>query len=83
MNQVVLFISNDGYLGRTFECCGDDDIRLAINLICDDLGLDYLSNKQVGEAIEYCEYDISRNCNCCGESMEGGRILIGGLESVS
>ena len=73
---VVLYMSNEGYLGCTFECYSHDDIHLAINKICDDLGIDYLTDEQVGEAIEYCEYDISRDCHYCGETKESGRILI-------
>ncbi len=82
MNTVVLFIDDNGCLGGTYECCTEDDQRLAYNLICNDLSIEP-EDKDFEHLLACCELFISRDCGECGSSWESGRILIGGLESVS
>lgn len=73
MNTVVLHLSNDDYLGRTFECCGQDEVRLAVNLICQDVGAPELTD----EEFTLLEGDCYHYLGLLGS------IYIGGLESVS
>ena len=74
MNQVVLHMLDGNYLGRIFECFTDEDIRLSVNLICQDVGVPELNNKQFEILMGDTYYCLGLLC---------GNIYIGGLESVS
>ena len=72
MNKVVLFIDSDDCLGATYECCGDDEIKMAVELIFHDLNRFPLRDY---------EWDLL-DTNCMLD-IHGGTIYVGGLESVS
>lgn len=74
MNTVVLHLSNENYLGRTFECCGQDEIRLATNLICQDTSTVELNDEQFSKLEDNGYYYLGLRC---------GVIYLGGLEAVS
>lgn len=83
MNTVVLYVCTGGYLGRTFECSNDDEIRLAANLICQDLGIDLLTDEEFNELLFDYEIHVERLCSECSSAWESGNIYIGGLEAIS
>lgn len=72
MNTVVLFLSDSGCLGRTFECCGDDEIKMAVELIFHDLNRFGLRDY---------EWDLLETH--CMLKINTGTIYVGGLESVN
>ena len=74
MNQVVFFMSDGCWLGRTFECCGDDEVRLAVNLICQDMSRDQLTDKEFASFLDDQSFHCERAKGC---------IYMGGIEAIS
>lgn len=67
-------MAHNAYLGRTFECCNNDEVRLAVNLICQGLGEPELNDKQFEILIGDTYYYLG---------LGNGNVYIGVLEAVS